>query len=219
MRSRGLISRSDFLKGSAEGSEPIMEHRTGTPIEKWDEVNGNVSAQSQDMVPANDFSQGERFVQLREQTGMNRKDFAEYLGIPYRTMQDWERDVRTMPNYVFALIEYKVRNEFGIKLPQELDPNTIGNVRRGIEDQVEQNDNNLDGIINNVVNVIDDNANGIPDEDEKLYANQTASEKVCAPKFTVHDKEEKTSLLKMLHDCKPDDDRTPGRNNAPELVL
>ena len=34
-----------------------MEHRTGTPIEKWDEVNGNVSAQSQDMVPANDFSQ------------------------------------------------------------------------------------------------------------------------------------------------------------------
>ena len=196
-----------------------MEHRTGTPIEKWDEVNGNVSAQSQDMVPANDFSQGERFVQLREQTGMDRKDFAEYLGIPYRTMQDWERDVRTMPNYVFALIEYKVRNEFGIKLPQELDPNTIGNVRRGLEDQVEQNDNNLDGIINNVVNVIDDNANGIPDEDEKIYENQTASEKVCAPKFTVHDKEEKTSLLKMLHDCKPDDDRTPGRNNAPELVL
>ena len=196
-----------------------MEHRTGTPIEKWDEVNGNVSAQSQDMVPANDFSQGERFVQLREQTGMNRKDFAEYLGIPYRTMQDWERDVRTMPNYVFALIEYKVRNEFGIKLPQELDPNTIGNVRRGLEDQVEQNDNNLDGIINNVVNVVDDNANGIPDEDEKIYENQIASEKVYAPKFTVHDKEEKTSLLKMLHDCKPDDDRTPGRNNAPELVL
>ncbi len=196
-----------------------MEHRTGTPIEKWDEVNGNVSAQPQDMASANDFSQGERFIQLREQTGMNRKDFAEYLGIPYRTMQDWERDVRTMPNYVFALIEYKVRNEFGIKLPQELDPNTIGNVRRGLEDQVEQNDNNLDGIINNVVNVVDDNANGIPDEDEKIYENQAASEKVCAPKFTVHDKEEKTSLLKMLHDCKPDDDRTPGRNNAPELVL
>ena len=196
-----------------------MEHRAGTPIEKWDEVNGNVSVRPQDVAPANDFSQGERFVQLREQTGMNRKDFAEYLGIPYRTMQDWERDVRTMPNYIFALIEYKVRNEFGIKLPQELDPNTIGNVRRGLEDQVEQNDNNLDGIINNVVNVIDDNANGIPDEDEKIYENQIASEKVSATKFTVHDKEEKTSLLKMLHDCKPDDDRTPGRNNAPELVL
>jgi transcriptional regulator with XRE-family HTH domain len=196
-----------------------MEHRTGTPIEKWDEVNGNASFKSQDMAPANDFSQGERFVQLREQTGMNRKDFAEYLGIPYRTMQDWERDVRTMPSYVFALIEYKVRNEFGKKLPQELDPNTIGNVRRGLEDQVEQNDNNLDGIINNVANVIDDNANGIPDEDEKIYASQAAQEKVSAPKVTVHEKEEKTSLLKMLHDCKPEAPDKPYRQLAPELVL
>lgn len=206
-----------------------MEPRTGTPIEKWDEVNGNVQAPTQiagaerdtNVMPmvTGDISQGERFTQLRESTGMNRKEFAEYLDIPYRTMQDWERDVRTMPAYVFSLIEYKVRTEFGIKLPQELDPNTIGNVRRGLEDQIEQNDNNLDGIINNVVNVIDDNANGIPDEDEKLYERQAATEKVVTPKVSVHDKEEKTSLLKMLHDCKPEDDGRPYRQLAPELVL
>ena len=206
-----------------------MERMTGTPIEKWDDVNGTVYSQTQNadvvqdknVMPmiTGDISQGERFTQLREQTGMNRKEFAEYLDIPYRTMQDWERDVRTMPSYVFALIEYKVRNEFDIKLPQELDPNTIGNVRRGLEDQVEQNDNNLDGIINNVVNVIDDNANGIPDEDEKIYASQAAQEKVSAPKVTVHEKEEKTSLLKMLHDCKPEAPDKPYRQLAPELVL
>ena len=206
-----------------------MEPRTGTPIEKWDEVNGNIQAPTQivgaerdtNVMPmvTGDISQGERFTQLRESTGMNRKEFAEYLDIPYRTMQDWERDVRTMPAYVFSLIEYKVRTEFGIKLPQELDPNTIGNVRRGLEDQVEQNDNNLDGIINNVVNVIDDNANGIPDEDEKLYERQAATEKVVTPKVSAHDKEEKTSLLKMLHDCKPEDDGRPYRQLAPELVL
>lgn len=206
-----------------------MERMTGTPIEKWDDVNGTVYSQTQNadvvqdknvmLMITGDISQGERFTQLREQTGMNRKEFAEYLDIPYRTMQDWERDVRTMPSYVFALIEYKVRNEFGIKLPQELDPNTIGNVRRGLEDQVEQNDNNLDGIINNVVNVIDDNANGIPDEDEKIYASQAAQEKVSAPKVTVHEKEEKTSLLKMLHDCKPEAPDKPYRQLAPELVL
>lgn len=206
-----------------------MERMTGTPIEKWDDVNGTVYAQIQNadvvhdknVMPmiTGDISQGERFTQLREQTGMNRKEFAEYLDIPYRTMQDWERDVRTMPSYVFALIEYKVRNEFGIKLPQELDPNTIGNVRRGLEDQIEQNDNNLDGSINNVVNVIDDNANGIPDEDEKIYASQAAQEKVSAPKVTVHEKEEKTSLLKMLHDCKPEAPDKPYRQLAPELVL
>ncbi len=206
-----------------------MERMTGTPIEKWDDVNGTVYAQTQNadvvqdknVMPmiTGDISQGERFTQLREQTGMNRKEFAEYLDIPYRTMQDWERDVRTMPSYVFALIEYKVRNEFGKKLPQELDPNTIGNVRRGLEDQVEQNDNNLDGIINNVANVIDDNANGIPDEDEKIYASQAVQEKVSAPKVTVHEKEEKTSLLKMLHDCKPEAPDKPYRQLAPELVL
>ncbi len=206
-----------------------MERMTGTPIEKWDDVNGTVYSQTQNadvvqdknVMPmiTGDISQGERFTQLREQTGMNRKEFAEYLDIPYRTMQDWERDVRTMPSYVFALIEYKVRNEFGIKLPQELDPNTIGNVRRGLEDQVEQNDNNLDGIINNVVNVIDDNANGIPDEDEKIYASQAAQEKVSAPKVTGHEKEEKTSLLKMLHDCKPETPDKPYRQLAPERVL
>ena len=207
-----------------------MEPRTGTPIEKWDEVNGNVQAPTQiagaerdtNVMPmvTGDISQGDRFVQLRESTGMNRKEFAEYLDIPYRTMQDWERDVRTMPSYVFSLIEYKVRTEFGMKLPQELDPNTIGNVRRGLEDQLEQNDNMIgDGILNNTQTVIDDNANGIPDEDEKLYERQTATEKVVTPKVSVHDKEEKTSLLKMLHDCKPEDDDRPYRQMAPELVL
>lgn len=207
-----------------------MEPRTGTPVEKWDEVNGNVQAPTQNagaecdtnVMPmvTGDISQGDRFVQLRESTGMNRKEFAEYLDIPYRTMQDWERDVRTMPSYVFSLIEYKVRTEFGIKLPQELDPNTIGNVRRGLEDQLEQNDNMIgDGILNNTQTVIDDNANGIPDEDEKLYERQTATEKVATPKVSVHEKEEKTSLLKMLHDCKPEDDGRPYRQIAPELVL
>ena len=213
-----------------------MEPRTGTPIEKWDEVNGNIQAPTQNTgadrdknimsMVTGDMSQGERFVQLREQTGMNRKEFAEYLEIPYRTMQDWERDVRTMPSYVFLLIEYKVRTDLGVKLPQELDPNTIGNVRRGLEDQIEQNDNMLNGIIDNLPNdnesaqgVIDNNANGIPDEDEKLYERQIATEKVSKPKVSVHEKEEKTSLLKMLHDCKPDSDDRPHRQLAPELVL
>ena len=201
-----------------------MERRTGTPIEKWDDVNGKTTDAT--AVSVNDLSQGERFIQLRESTGMNRTEFADYLGIPYRTMQDWERDARTMPNYVFALIEYKVAAEFGLRVPQELDPNTIGNVRRGLEDQIEQNDNMLNGIIDNLPDdhdknqsIIDDNANGIPDEDEKLYERQTATEKVSMPKVSTHEKEEKTSLLKRLHDCKPEADDRPHRQLAPELVL
>lgn len=209
--------RSDFLKGSTEGSDAVMERRTGTPIEKWDDVNGVVPAAPQHMeqsADTNDMTQGERFIQLRESTGMSRKEFADYLDIPYRTMQDWERDVRIMPAYVFSLIEYKVRAEFGMKLPQELDPNTLGNVRRGLEDQIEQNDNSLDGIINNIKanesadKFRDDNCNGIPDEEEIRERHEKVAEKA-----------EKTSLLKQLRDCKPASEDLPRRRFAPELVL
>ena len=50
-------------------------------------------------------------VAIREQTNMNRKEFSEWLGIPYRTMQDWERGVSEVPDYVLRLIDYKVQNE------------------------------------------------------------------------------------------------------------
>lgn len=53
----------------------------------------------------------ERFVAIRKQTEMNRKEFAEWLGIPYRTMQDWERGISQVPDYVLRLIDYKVAME------------------------------------------------------------------------------------------------------------
>ena len=51
------------------------------------------------------------FKMIREQSGMNRKDFSDWLGIPYRTMQEWELGRRVMPEYVLRLIAYKVLNE------------------------------------------------------------------------------------------------------------
>ncbi len=51
------------------------------------------------------------FKVIREESGMNRKDFSEWLGIPYRTMQEWELGRRMMPEYVLRLIAYKVVNE------------------------------------------------------------------------------------------------------------
>lgn len=48
---------------------------------------------------------------IRKESGMNRKDFAEWLNIPYRTMQEWELGRRAMPQYVLDLIIYKVKNE------------------------------------------------------------------------------------------------------------
>ena len=53
----------------------------------------------------------DKLIELRMQTGMNRKEFAEYFGIPYRTMQDWELGNRKMPDYLLRLMMYKVEME------------------------------------------------------------------------------------------------------------
>ena len=51
----------------------------------------------------------EKIKELRERTGMNRKEFCEHFGIPYQTVTDWERGQRKAPDYVLRLLEYYVR--------------------------------------------------------------------------------------------------------------
>lgn len=53
----------------------------------------------------------EELIKLRESTNMNRKQFSEYFDIPYRTMQDWELGNRSMPEYLYRLMAYKVMVE------------------------------------------------------------------------------------------------------------
>ncbi len=53
--------------------------------------------------------------ELRESTGMNRREFCEYFKIPYRTMSEWERDGRHAPDYLIRLLDYYVRMEGLIK--------------------------------------------------------------------------------------------------------
>lgn len=52
-----------------------------------------------------------QLIEIRKRTGMNRREFAEYFDIPYRTVQDWELGNRQMPEYLFRLMEYKIRME------------------------------------------------------------------------------------------------------------
>lgn len=47
-------------------------------------------------------------VDLRKSTGMNRREFAEYFEIPYRTVQEWELGNRKMPEYLLRLMKYKI---------------------------------------------------------------------------------------------------------------
>lgn len=57
------------------------------------------------------MEQRQRLKNLRESTGMTRKEFCEYFGIPYRTMTDWELGNRKMPEYLLRLMAYKIKME------------------------------------------------------------------------------------------------------------
>lgn len=52
-----------------------------------------------------------RLIELRSRTGMNRREFAEYFDIPYRTIQEWELGNRRMPEYLLRLMAYKIQIE------------------------------------------------------------------------------------------------------------
>lgn len=57
------------------------------------------------------MSRGKEVRELREQMGMNRREFCDYYGIPYRTVQDWEAEKRELPEYVLQLLVYRAENE------------------------------------------------------------------------------------------------------------
>ncbi len=65
---------------------------------------------------------------VRESTGLNRTEFSEYMGIPLRSLEEWEAGRRKMPDYLLRLISYyvgvsKFLQEKGID-PEEIDKNT-----------------------------------------------------------------------------------------------
>lgn len=51
------------------------------------------------------------FKELRQQSGMALKEYANYFGIPYRTVQDWEYGNRRCLPYIIDLMKYKLEKE------------------------------------------------------------------------------------------------------------
>ena len=57
------------------------------------------------------MSRGKEVKELREKMGMNRREFSDYYGIPYRTVQDWEAENRELPEYLLRLMKYRAEVE------------------------------------------------------------------------------------------------------------
>ena len=49
--------------------------------------------------------------ELRKKTGLSQKKFGEYLNIPQRTIENWESEKSSPPEYVKKLIEEKLKND------------------------------------------------------------------------------------------------------------
>ena len=52
---------------------------------------------------------------MREEQGMNRTEFSQYIGIPLRTLEEWEAGRRQMPEYVLRLLTYYTKMEKFLK--------------------------------------------------------------------------------------------------------
>lgn len=69
-----------------------------------------------------DFAMNDRKEELKDQINelkrirkladMNRTQFSEYMGIPRRTLEEWEGGRRQMPDYVLRLIAYYVEMKY-----------------------------------------------------------------------------------------------------------
>ncbi len=53
----------------------------------------------------------ETITELRESVGETRKEFSQHIGIPLRTLEDWEAGRRTPPEYIPRLIAYQLKFE------------------------------------------------------------------------------------------------------------
>lgn len=57
------------------------------------------------------MGRGKEVRELRDRLGMNRREFSDYYGIPYRTVQDWEAEKRELPEYLMRLMIYRAEME------------------------------------------------------------------------------------------------------------
>ena len=57
------------------------------------------------------MGRGKEVRELRDRLGMNRREFSDYYGIPYCTVQDWEAEKRELPEYLLRLMIYRAEME------------------------------------------------------------------------------------------------------------
>ena len=75
----------------------------------------DVFAETADALKSNGFASSSPrkadVAKLRKRLDWTRSRFADFFGIPYRTVENWESFVNDCPEYLFDLMYYKLRKE------------------------------------------------------------------------------------------------------------
>lgn len=64
--------------------------------------------------------------EIRMSTGLSQRRFCAALGIPTRTLEDWERGVSRCPAYVEALIAYRVEHDLTLRAADGVQRRPVG---------------------------------------------------------------------------------------------
>lgn len=80
-------------------------------LEKFNDVFDEVYQASKKNNFEADYPRKVDVEKLRKKIGWTRKQFSDYFNIPYRTVENWEFFENQMPEYLYNLIIYKLKNE------------------------------------------------------------------------------------------------------------
>jgi len=57
----------------------------------------------------------DRLREIRKNIGMTQEQMADFLGVPYRTYQNWELGTNEPPEWAFNMILEKISSEYSLK--------------------------------------------------------------------------------------------------------
>ena len=115
--------------------------------------------------------------EMRQAAGLTQQQFAELLGVPKRSIENWESGSRKLPEYWLRLIEYYLRNENGVQnkiiTQTQREAELLTNGLLALIDDASQAQSALKGISGNADKAIE----GYIDELKSLIAKITSVEK------------------------------------------
>ena len=105
-----LVKRYVLYLGNNMDTEDGIAYRNAEEFLKK-LPNFNLEDDVTQIEPANEVTPyRNKIIELREQIGMNRKEFCDYFEVPNQVLVEWESDEERVPRYVLRMLDYYVKS-------------------------------------------------------------------------------------------------------------